>query len=96
MNDDQLDRTLQSIGMKCFVKYFHEFCNTSLSSGDLIELLMKEEGYTESGCRTRVSCARRIIQAGRAKDALIKISKSDRVEQPFADQARKIASIQNM
>ena len=30
MNDQQLERNLQSVGMACFVKYFDEFANPSL------------------------------------------------------------------
>ena len=43
----------------------------------MIELLVRKEGYTEGGAGIRVSYARRIIEAGRAKDALIEIGGSD-------------------
>ncbi len=80
MNDNQLNRSLQSIGMKCFVDYYDKFCDNKLSNIDLIELLMKNEGYKESGCKTRVSQSRRIIKAGMSVVALKKILKSSRLE----------------
>ena len=80
MNDNQLNRSLQSIGMKCFVDYYDKFCDNKLSNIDLIELLMKNEGYKESGCKTRVSQSRRIIKAGMSVAALKKIVKSSRLE----------------
>ena len=79
MNEEQLQRSLQSIGKECFVKYFEEFSDSSKSNEDLIELLMSNEGYTESGCKTRVSQSRRIIRSGRARDALRIIAGSGRV-----------------
>ena len=78
MDDKQLERSLQSIGKECFVKYFEDFMNSRLKNGDLIELLMSSEGYEESGCKTRVSQSRRIIDAGRADDALNIIMASQR------------------
>jgi hypothetical protein len=80
MNDNQLNRSLQSIGMKCFVDYYDKFCDNKLSNIDLIELLMKNERYKESGCKTRVSQSRRIIKAGMSVVALKKILKSSRLK----------------
>ena len=79
MDDKQLERSLQSVGMACFVKYFHKFSNHNLGREDLIELLMKKEGYKESGSKTRVSQSRRIINGGRAIDALNIVSEAGRV-----------------
>lgn len=44
MNDDQLYRSIQSIGMGCFTKYFEVFSDFEKSDEDLIEALMKIEG----------------------------------------------------
>jgi len=68
MNDDQLDRSLRSIGKACFVKYFAEFSDLAISSEDLIDMLMQQEGYTESGCKTRISNSRRIISSANYMD----------------------------
>lgn len=80
VNDDQMYRSIQSIGMGCFVKYFEAFSDLEKSNEDLIEALMKLEGYEESGAKTRVSSARRILREGRAVDALTKIEESERTE----------------
>lgn len=49
MNDDQLERSLRSIGKGCFVKYFGKFRDNRLNNHDLIDLLMKNENYSECG-----------------------------------------------
>ena len=79
MNDDQLERSLRSIGKGCFVEYFCQFADQNLSNGDVIEMLMLQEGYTETGSRTRVSQARRIIESGRTEDALRNVIQSERI-----------------
>ncbi len=90
MDDNQLYRSIQSIGQECFVKYFKDFSNQSLSNEFLIELLMKNEGYKESGCITRITQARRIINSGRAKDALLKITKSKRLSKSLVSLAESL------
>ncbi len=92
MDDKQLERSLQSIGKECFVKYFEDFMNSRLKNEDLIELLMSSEGYEESGCKTRVSQSRRIIAAGRADDALNIIMASQRVPHEVRQKARELRS----
>lgn len=91
MNDGQLERSINSIGKACFVKYFDNFSNKSISREDLIEKLMETEGYKESGCVTRVAQARRIIDAGRSKDALIIIASSNRVPLAVSKRANQLA-----
>ncbi len=49
MNDDQLERSLRSIGKGCFVTYYCQFADRTQSDRSLIELLIRQEGYTESG-----------------------------------------------
>jgi hypothetical protein len=90
MNDNQLERSLQSIGKKCFVKYFDAFNNQQLSNEDVIEMLMKNEGYEESGCRTRVTQARRIIKAKMIKSALTNISQSSKIEVSIIEKAKSL------
>jgi hypothetical protein len=91
MNNEQLNRSINSIGKGCFVKYFHEFSNELNSREDLIELLMNSEGYEESGCITRISQSRRIIKVGRSKDALSIIANSNRVPRPMRECATQLA-----
>ena len=90
MDENQLERSLQSIGKKCFVKYFDTFNDKKLSNEDVIEILMKNEGYEESGCRTRVTQARRIIKAEMSKSALSIISQSSKLEDSILEKAELI------
>lgn len=87
----KLDRALQSIGMECFVTFFHEFDNDELSNEEVAEMLTRDRGYTEKSCQNRTRGARRIIRAGRAKDALINVSKSSRVPPEIAAKAKRLA-----
>jgi hypothetical protein len=80
MNEEQLLRSIQTIGMGCFVKYFEAFCDTSIKDEDLIDALMKIEKYEESGARARVSQSRRINRGNLTKEALAIISESTRTE----------------
>lgn len=92
MNDQELNRMLGRIGKACFVTYFREFDNSSLPNKDVIEILMHDEGYTKNSCQTRTSGARKIIEAGRAKDALMDISASSGVPPEIAAKAKRLAA----
>ena len=80
MNEEQLIRSIQTIGMSCFIKYFEAFTDSSISDEDLIDALMKIEKYEESGARARVSQSRRISRENMVKEALEIISNSSRTE----------------
>lgn len=69
MNDDQLVRSLQSVGMTCFVKYFEYFAS-DIPREDVIEKLRQATNYTPNSCASRTSSSRRIIRFGLAKKAL--------------------------
>ena len=90
MDDDKLDRCLQSVGKCCFVNYFDDF-GGGLSSDSVVGLLVKNEGYAEKATQARVSTARSIIEAGRAEDALRVISGASRVPESVRVRATKIA-----
>lgn len=91
MDDEQLNRSLQSIGMACFVKYFRQFNDTGLSNAQLVDLLIRDERYTESGSRTRVSQARRIIRNHRAREALHIVAHATRIADEVRRDAGKLA-----
>lgn len=77
MDDEQLGRTLQSVGKSCFANYFTEFSDLSLPDRALSRMLAEREGWSEvSTLHRRVRGARRIIRAGRANDALLLIADS--------------------
>ena len=90
MDDDKLDRYLKSVGKRCFVSYFDDFAG-GLPPEAVVELLIRNEGYAEKASRARVSTARRIIKAGRAKDALRVISGASRVPESIRDRAMIVA-----
>ena len=87
-----IETSLRSMGKGCFVKYYADFANSKLSTGDLIEILTEKEGYTETACRTRTSHARRIINSGNTKRALELIVSSGRVSVEIRDRAIKLLS----
>ena len=76
MNEQEFARTLNTVGMKCFVKYLGQFCDTSLSNQDIAAQIEEAERYTAKSCRSRTSHARSIINAGRGRDALTAIANS--------------------
>ena len=95
MNDQQLDRNLRSIGKECFVTFFNEFYDCSLSNEDVAIQIKEERGhYTEKSCQSRTSHARSIIKAGRALDALdmIRSSASSQVKAHTKERAAEIAA----
>lgn len=74
MNDEHLTRALNSIGKTCFVKYFTQFSNPTLSDERVARILVRREGWAyTSALHRRTREARRIIDAGRAKDALMQV-----------------------
>lgn len=70
MNDQQLMRTLQSVGMEVFETFYDQLADWSLSNPQAAALLKEKRNYTEGSCYSRVGHARRIIRAGRGPDAL--------------------------
>lgn len=58
-----LQRTLNSVGKACFVRYFEVFASEEPIE-NVLELLLNEEGYTEKASRTRINNARKIIRNG--------------------------------
>ena len=93
MNYQQLDRNLRSIGKECFVTFFKEFCDCSLSNEDVAAQIKEERGYTDKACRSRTSHARSIIKAGRAPDALdaVRLSTSPQVTTHTRERAAELA-----
>ena len=71
MDDQQLIRTLRSVGMEVFETFYDQFANESLTNQQIVALLRERRNYTEQSYRTRVSHARMIIRAGRGPDALL-------------------------
>ena len=88
MNDTQLYRHINSVGKRCFVEYFEYFADESIFRNVLIELMYSKEKW--STCGNRISTARSIIRAGRAKDALLIIADAKKVSKAIRDEARRL------
>ena len=92
MNDDQLDRNLRSIGKKCFVTFFEEFCDCTLSNRDVASKIARDMDCDYGAALTwRVNPARKIIEARRAADALTICSES-RLPAQIKDKATILAA----
>ena len=92
MNEQQLVRTLNSVGKRCFITYFRQFCDPSLSNEAVAAGIEEAEGYPAKACRSRVSGARRIISAGRGRDALTIIAGSRADAQARQEASRFLTS----
>ena len=76
MNDQQLIRTLNSVGKACFVRYYERAGDPSLA-----QQIRDADGYSPVACQTRASGIRSIvILHGRGKDALAIIAKARNVD----------------
>ena len=76
MNDQQLVRTLNSVGKACFVRYYERAADASLP-----QRIRDADGYSPVACQTRASGIRSIvIRHGRGKDALSIIANSRKVD----------------
>jgi hypothetical protein len=88
---ENMDKKLiESVGKECFVKYFELFRDETNSTADLIELLIRNEGYTENACRTRISKSRKIINDGFAREVLQDISGSTKLSYKVTASARDL------
>ena len=75
MDDQQLIRTLNSVGKACFVKYYEHADDPALA-----QRIEEAEPYTRKSCQSRASHLLSIIRHGRAKDALAIIAKARNVD----------------
>jgi hypothetical protein len=91
MDDKKLRRSLSSIGKACFVCHYELFRDKSRTTPlFVVDFLMKNERYNESGATIRVSHARLIFNAGRESNALEIYSQSRRIPRESADKARRL------
>ncbi len=93
MNDSQLNRRLNSIGMGCFTEYFHLFSDLSLTRREVAEILCEETGYTRDSCGMRTRKARSIINSGLALNALERVCVSRAKPRIREDAARLACSL---
>ncbi len=89
MNDEKLIESLNSVGKSCFVSYYEVFRdNARKDPSFVIELLVRNEKYKESGAKIRVNFARAIFDAHRQIDALKIIAQAERIPREFCDKAK--------
>ena len=90
MNEIKLKRTLQSIGMGCFIDYFDLFSSNRFSNEEICEYLFNENDFTEKSCRSRTNHAKRIFSEKKEIDALKIIESSKRLSPYTKLQAAKL------
>ena len=83
MNDQQLIRTLNSVGKACFVRYYERAYDPALA-----QRIEETEPYTHKSCQSRSSHLRSIIRYERGKDALAIVANARNVD----EEARKRAA----
>ena len=76
--------------MRCFVTWFGQFCDPSLSNEDVAALIEEAGHYAAKACRSRTSGARRIIRAGRGRDALEKITRATKADDWTRQEAARL------
>jgi hypothetical protein len=87
MNQEDLIKAIQRVGMGTFVKYYEAFSDSSKILDDLVNALIKIEGYGDDSARTKVNSARRIINENLGLEALKIISDSQRTDSWIAPKA---------
>ena len=96
MNDQQLERCLQSIGKGCFVTFFEEVYDRAIPD-ETVARHIADGGRDYSVALKRVRSSQRIIDAERARDALINCANSKRLPLHIRDKATILAeSIQEV
>lgn len=70
MNNQELARNLQSVGMECFVTYYGLFSNFSVPNEEVAAQIQEDRNYTSKSCNSRTSHARNIVRSGQGDDAL--------------------------
>ena len=89
MQRERLVRYLNSVGKKCFVKYFELFNDENIPNHEIAGKILDENEYTGKSCNSRTGHARMIIREGGAEEALRIIAESRRLEAGVIKQAIK-------
>ena len=92
VNEQQLNRYLRSVGKECFVTFFGELCDLELLNETVARYIAEDWGRDYSAALTRrVYPARKIIEAGRARDALVICSQSRGLSPRIREKAALLA-----
>lgn len=96
MDSTILKRTLQSVGMKCFIQNFDVFSSPRFSHADMVEILENENDFTLKSCKSRANHALRIFRENSELEALEMIINSPRVDSITKVEAEKIHARRTM
>lgn len=94
MNEDRLERNLNSVGKSCFVEFYKIFSDQNrYSHSEAAEILKNNTDYTEKSCNSRVSHARSIFRSNLEIKALELIVNS-RSSESVINRAHEIMRLQ--
>lgn len=91
MTSEELKRTLQTIGMTCFVQHFYDLTNDQNTISDLVEFIASDN-VSESSARTKAYAGRKIIKNNMQTEALKLIEKASIVDSKVSEKAASILS----
>ena len=92
MDDAGLDKNLSLAGQEIFITFWEQLSDFDMTDADVAEVLADEWGCSyHSALWWRVPAARRVIRAGRAKEALLRLSRSHRLPWDMAEKALEVA-----
>ena len=88
MNSSKLERIINSIGRAYFIEYFELLTNSYVPKNQIVKKLMTLERYSETGTKTRVNCAQRILKNNLIQEVLEIIVTSKKI--PIATRNKAI------
>ena len=93
MTENEINKLLGRVGKECFVEFYEQFADLSLSRDEVVRIILKRRpSYSREAAQTwRFYSARKIIEAGCGEDALRIVIKS-RVDDKTRFKARRIIS----
>ena len=88
MNEEQLAKSLNSIGKRSFVEDYEIYSNKELTVQKKIQILTNH--YSSSGATIRVSFAEKVFKNNKQLEALKLIIDSLRITQSLKDKAKEL------
>lgn len=81
-----INKLLNRVGMKVFIKYFESFNNPKLTNNDIVELF--EEDFTMKSKISRTSKARKLIRENALVDILEVIINAKKIDVETIEKAK--------
>lgn len=85
-NSVVINKLLNRVGMKVFIKYFESFNNPKLTNNDIVELF--EEDFTTKSKISRTSKARKLIRENSIVDILEVIINAKKIDVETIEKAK--------